>query len=319
MKQFLEAMLKFRAQCDTIVWNTTLELLLRKDLLREELQEKGIDESELESTYRSNIMSLLRMPKAQYDVDQALVLVQMHNFEEGQLFLYERLQMHEMMLKLYINAGDVEHAIQLCKEHKTEDSSLWTQLLIIYSEMDSLDTGKLNEVLNYIYENRIISPLLALQLVSKNPKITLGGMRNFLIHCIEGKRQMIEEDRSKVEELRKDVESMEAEMEDIKAYLFFGMTEFLTFSGMAKSCSNGSVRDASSSWICLRCTSCVATLIIKFGLVGADKGQNCVDLSQKACPYCVYRYQYVLFLLCFALEKTSPCRRWLRKPPISPM
>ena len=270
LKQFLEAMLKYRAQCDTIVWNTTLELLLRKDLLREELREKrgdpknpknaknakneqieqnekenenekekisdendengenenemnendAIDEKELEAIYRENIMGLLRMPKAQYDVDQALVLVQMHNFEEGQLFLYERLQMHEMMLKLYINAGDVEHAIQLCKEHKTEDSSLWTQLLIIYSEMDSLDTEKLIEVLNYVHENRIISPLLALQLVSKNPKITLGGMRNFLIHCIEGKRQMIEEDRSKVTELRKDVENMEAEMEDIKTYLF---------------------------------------------------------------------------------------------------
>ena len=267
LKQFLEAMLKYRAQCDTIVWNTTLELLLRKDLLREELREKrgdpknpknakneqieqnekeneneketisdeidengenenemnendAIDEKELEAIYRENIMGLLRMPKAQYDVDQALVLVQMHNFEEGQLFLYERLQMHEMMLKLYINAGDVEHAIQLCKEHKTEDSSLWTQLLIIYSEMDSLDTEKLIEVLNYVHENRIISPLLALQLVSKNPKITLGGMRNFLIHCIEGKRQMIEEDRSKVAELRKDVENMEAEMEDIKTYLF---------------------------------------------------------------------------------------------------
>ena len=198
LKQFLEAMLKYRAQCDTIVWNTTLELLLRKDLLREELREKrgdpknpknakneqieqnekeneneketisdeidengenenemnendAIDEKELEAIYRENIMGLLRMPKAQYDVDQALVLVQMHNFEEGQLFLYERLQMHEMMLKLYINAGDVEHAIQLCKEHKTEDSSLWTQLLIIYSEMDSLDTEKLIEVLNYVH------------------------------------------------------------------------------------------------------------------------------------------------------------------------
>ena len=230
LKQFLEAMLRFRAQCDTIVWNTTLELLLRKDLLREELkeqEEQGAAPRDLEAVYRENIMRLLRMPKAQYDVDQALVLVQMHNFEEGQLFLYERLQMHEMMLKLYIGAGDVEHAIQLCKEHKTEDSSLWTQLLIIYSEMDSLDTEKLLEVLNYIYDNRILSPLLALQLVSKNPKITLGGLRNFLVHCIEGKRQMIEEDRSKVDELRKDVESMEAEMEDIKTYPFLLVNSFV--------------------------------------------------------------------------------------------
>jgi vacuolar protein sorting-associated protein 11 len=51
------------------------------------------------------IMVLLDSPRAEYDADHALVLVQMLDFRPGQLYLYEKLHMVTLILEHYMNTG----------------------------------------------------------------------------------------------------------------------------------------------------------------------------------------------------------------------
>lgn len=218
LKQFLRAMLKYRETNDGAIWNTSLELFLRKELLVDELKLNGEDlsDDEIEEMYKKDVMSLLQDPNAGYDNDQALVLIQMHNFKDGLLFLYEKLHMYTMMIKYYLASDETTKVIELCKQYGTEDSSLWIQLLTVYSEMETIDVNQLMEVLNYVNENKIVTPLMALQILSKNKNISLSLLKKFVIGCIVEKQQLIEEDENQVKELKQSIQEMEDEIIDVK-------------------------------------------------------------------------------------------------------
>ena len=239
LKVYLRAMLEYRSNNDAIVWNTLLELYLRKDLLVEEVRgvreegvvsEKGGVQMEKEDTnnsidalYEKQVMSLLTDPRACYDCDQALVLIQMHDFKKGQVDLYEKYHMYNMLLKHYLSMGETEMVIATCKRVGKEDPSLWIQLLSNYAEMKVVDTTQLNEVLTYLYDNEIVTPLMAFQILAKNPAISLGVVKKQVVRCIQEKKQLIEEDRNKVSQLQTSVKEMEEEIFDVKTYPCTGL------------------------------------------------------------------------------------------------
>ena len=84
--------------------------------------------------------------------------------------------------------------------------------------MRVIDTGHLREVLSYLYENEIVTPLMAFQVLAKNKAISLGMLKKLLVRCMQEKAQMVEEDREKVSQLQESVKEMEAEIVDVKTY-----------------------------------------------------------------------------------------------------
>ena len=246
LKVYLRAMLEYRSSNDAIVWNTLLEVYLRKDLLVEEVrgvcEESGVREeggvqmekegtqtekedtnNSIDALYEKQVMSLLTDPRACYDCDQALVLIQMHDFKKGQVYLYEKYHMYNMLLKHYLSMGETEMVIATCKRVGKEDPSLWIQLLSNYAEMKVVDTTQLNEVLTYLYDNEIVTPLMAFQILAKNPAISLGVVKKQVVRCIQEKKQLIEEDRNKVSQLQTSVKEMEEEIFDVKTYPCTGL------------------------------------------------------------------------------------------------
>lgn len=177
----------------------------------------------IDALYEKQVMSLLTDPRACYDCDQALVLIQMHDFKKGQVYLYEKYHMYNMLLKHYLSMGETEMVIATCKRVGKEDPSLWIQLLSNYAEMKVVDTTQLNEVLTYLYDNEIVTPLMAFQILAKNPAISLGVVKKQVVRCIQEKKQLIEEDRNKVSQLQTSVKEMEEEIFDVKTYPCTGL------------------------------------------------------------------------------------------------
>lgn len=82
------------------VADTLLELLLREWAREPPESDAGVKprsrgdgvarEQAAKKQREAEVMSLLDSPRAGYDADHALVLVQMLNFKPGQLYLYEK-------------------------------------------------------------------------------------------------------------------------------------------------------------------------------------------------------------------------------------
>jgi hypothetical protein len=48
------------------------------------------------------LRGILDNPAANYDLDHALVLVEMHNYKAGQLYLFEKLEMYPMVVQHWL-------------------------------------------------------------------------------------------------------------------------------------------------------------------------------------------------------------------------
>ena len=125
LKSFLQKVVAIRPDCGTIVWNTLLELLLRRDLEPTESREANVEK----------VMELLRDPRAKYDPDEALFLLQRGKCEEGLLFVCMKLQLSGVLVRLYFEGGQREEAMKLCEKEKTDDA-LWELLLQLYAESE---------------------------------------------------------------------------------------------------------------------------------------------------------------------------------------
>ena len=131
LKSFLQSVVAIRPDCGTIVWNTLLELLLRRDLEPTESREAHVEK----------VMELLRDPRAKYDPDEALFLLQRGKCEEGLLFVCVKLQLNGVLVRLYFEGGQREEAMKLCEKEKTDDA-LWELLLQLYAESEDYPKKK---------------------------------------------------------------------------------------------------------------------------------------------------------------------------------
>lgn len=168
LKRFLQKVLSREKECDQSTWNTYLELVLRDE-------QKGEDEA----------MKILTNPKANYDPEEALVLVQTYNCQEGQLYLYKSMQMYNMLLEYYVRKNDSQHAIELCKEHSSADNNLWVQLVTFLSQAKTVDIALIQEVLDYVEKHQVVPLLYVLQILSQNERIELRMLRKYILHHIQ--------------------------------------------------------------------------------------------------------------------------------------
>ena len=94
---------------------------------------KAANNSEMTNT--SEVMAVLQNPKACYEDDQALILLEANRCEAGLVYLYEKLHMHSILLHHLLHQNRLDEAIALC-EKEAEDDSLWRVLL-----QETLESG----------------------------------------------------------------------------------------------------------------------------------------------------------------------------------
>ena len=63
---------------------------------------------------REVLEDILENPNANYDIDHALVLVEMHRYRPGQLFLFEKLHMYPMVVQHYLEVRAVVVCVSSC-------------------------------------------------------------------------------------------------------------------------------------------------------------------------------------------------------------
>ena len=171
--------------------------------------------------------------------------------------------MYSMLLKYYMELGNTEKVIEVCKEYGDEDQSLWIQLLTFYSEMDNVDTNQLVDVLQYMYDNKIVPSLMALQILARNKTLNLGILRRYILMCIREKQQLEKEDETAVNKLKTNIQEMEEEMNSVKTYpprmnCLDSFTELLE-----RLSSRRNVKGVSKIWTCLLFISSVAILFTR--------------------------------------------------------
>lgn len=168
---------------------------VKKNKDRLERQKKGL--ALLKNAWTSE------MDEPLYDVFLAIILCQMNTFTDGLLFLYEKMKLYKEVIACYMQTHDHEGLITCCKKlgDSTQggDPSLWVDVLNYFGELGEDCSKEVKEVLTYIERDDILPPIVVLQILSRNPCLTLSVVKDYIARKLEQESKLIEEDRKSIE------------------------------------------------------------------------------------------------------------------------
>ncbi|KAF9585904.1 hypothetical protein BGW38_000136 [Lunasporangiospora selenospora] len=205
------------------IWNTLLELYLANppssgqtgtmkvaDMNRK-MKEKIIK--------KEKCLKLLNDPDIPYDTNHALVLCQMAGFDEGIVFLYERMKMYTDILRLWIERDDTTKVIECLRKYGPLEPSLYPLTLSYFSSSPgrlTTATQELLKVLDHIDQQDLLPPLQVVQALSQTPVATIGMIKNYIGRRIETERKERLEDQKQIQSYRQESEKKRREIDELK-------------------------------------------------------------------------------------------------------
>ncbi|XP_041361621.1 vacuolar protein sorting-associated protein 11 homolog [Gigantopelta aegis] len=208
LTEFLEHMVEVQPNSSCLVYNTLLELYLHDLIHKEEIA--------LRVEQERKTLELLKRTDAQYDIDHARILCQMNNFKAGILYLYEKAQLYQQILRYHMEHDEFIHVIDTCKKFGQQDQSLWVQALSYFAKKEDNCKTQLMEVLSHIDKKNLLPPLLVIQTLAHNSTATLSVVKDYIIRRLQLENDQIAEDERLITQYREDTEKKRAQIEELK-------------------------------------------------------------------------------------------------------
>ncbi|KAI8593020.1 hypothetical protein BDZ88DRAFT_405220 [Geranomyces variabilis] len=171
--------------------------------------------------WKKNAEELLRNQNANYDINHALVLCKMQEFGAGILYLYERMSLHKDILQRHMDAEDFPKVIATCKTYGDADPSLWTQSLAFFAGRGTGLGGpdpqvELLQVLEQIDKKNLLPPLQVIQILARNPAVTIGMVKDYIVRRVEAEKRNIDESQKLINSYREETRRMKEQVEELQ-------------------------------------------------------------------------------------------------------
>ena len=180
------------------VWNTLLELYLS-------LPTKPDED---EKITRVKALRLLQSDKIPYDTNHALIVCSTCQFTSGLVLLWEKLGMHEDVLRFWMDkekvsesSGDEDGASEASKQvvhyldlYGPTHGHLYPLALRFLTSSEALlsrHSKDVERVIEYVDGEKIMPPLAILQLLSRNGITSVGLVKGWLVRKITEAREGI--------------------------------------------------------------------------------------------------------------------------------
>ena len=190
--------------------NTLLELYLQNYRL--------IDDQQLKKELEDKILKLLK--EDCYDEERAMILCQVNRFNEGMKYLYDRLEMYDILIFQYIESRDDDQIIKICERYGNRDANLWVKAFLYFCKLNSSANSKReNYLLRTIDEitKRKLLPLVSItNLLSTNETINLSMVKNYLINSLAKENEIITENESKIKQYKDETDRVRKQIENIE-------------------------------------------------------------------------------------------------------
>ncbi|KAI8601539.1 hypothetical protein EDD21DRAFT_105583 [Dissophora ornata] len=210
------------------IWNTLLELYLADSPMNPSDQSgKGSTMQVAEmnrkmkerNIKKEKCLKLLNATEVQYDTNHALVLCHMAGFDEGIVFLYERMKMYTDILRLWIERDNTAKVIECLDKYGPLEPSLYPLTLSYFSSSPgrlTSATRDLLKVLDHIDQQDLLPPLQVVQALSQTSVATIGMIKNYIGRRIEVERKERLEDQKQIQSYRQESERKRREIEELK-------------------------------------------------------------------------------------------------------
>ncbi|XP_042136697.1 vacuolar protein sorting-associated protein 11 homolog isoform X2 [Peromyscus maniculatus bairdii] len=209
LKAFLEHMSEVQPDSPQGIYDTLLELRLQNWAHEKEPQTK--------EKLHAEAISLLKSGRFCDVFDKALVLCQMHDFQDGVLYLYEQGKLFQQIMHYHMQHGQYRQVIAVCERHGEQDPSLWEQALSYFARKEEDCKEYVAAVLKHIENKNLMPPLLVVQTLAHNSTATLSIIRDYLVQKLQKQSQQIAQDELRVRRYREETTRIRQEIQELKS------------------------------------------------------------------------------------------------------
>uniref|UniRef100_T1KIE5 RING-type domain-containing protein n=2 Tax=Tetranychus urticae TaxID=32264 RepID=T1KIE5_TETUR len=210
MIQFLEyIILNESDKADESIFNSLLDCYLINWKKASEPSERDI--------LRNKIMSLLLDHMGKYSFEQAMISCRMNHFIDGLLFLYEQMQLYDLILDHYVEIGDVNKILETCEKFSDQDERLWIRAFWYFAKTSDVDISLLHRVLEEVDKRNLIPPISIIDILSRNsPTASLAAIKNYLSQWLTKNSEMVSKNYDLIHQYQDSTEKMRDEIESIR-------------------------------------------------------------------------------------------------------
>eukprot|EP00826_Nyctotherus_ovalis_P032893 TRINITY_DN2650_c0_g1_i13.p1 TRINITY_DN2650_c0_g1~~TRINITY_DN2650_c0_g1_i13.p1 ORF type:complete len:496 (-),score=159.96 TRINITY_DN2650_c0_g1_i13:144-1631(-) len=238
-KKFIDFQIKANDKCEPELYHSLIEWLLQdhaasetelEELLKEEkkapanlsaetpeelkesakpsanfAKRKGQLEKAI-SKKEDDLIQALKDYQDKYDKRHALMLVEMYDVPEAVGVLCKMLGLMNELITYYIKSKNYPKIIEVCVEFGSSDQNLWVQALSFFvAEQERLpDDSKISsyimQILKYLEEVPIISPVMVLEIIGRNKALKYSIVKDYLLEKLRRIQTTIDKSQKAVKE-----------------------------------------------------------------------------------------------------------------------
>ncbi|KIJ12896.1 hypothetical protein PAXINDRAFT_117658 [Paxillus involutus ATCC 200175] len=210
------------------VWNTLLELYLT-DGTADADAERAIPYDQHKA------IRLLHATHIPYDLMHALVLCSSHEYTPGLVLLWEKMGMYEDVLRFWmerhnsgLGASDSSaptertpstQVVSAIQKYGPTNPTLYPLVLRFLTSTPALLTAHqsdLEELLEHVESEKIMSPLSVVQVLSRNGVASVGLVKGWLMRRIKGGREEVSTDQKLISSYRLETKTKLKQVEDLE-------------------------------------------------------------------------------------------------------
>ncbi|KAI7892158.1 uncharacterized protein EV154DRAFT_543373 [Mucor mucedo] len=254
------------------IWNTLLELYLMDDMESTKEPTNPRERQKRKREFRQKALSLLHDETVQYDTNQAFVLCQLKQFDEGIVYLYEKTGMYADILRFWMEKGGTDRVIEGVRRYGPKDPSLYPMVLTYFSstpEVMAKSTQELLSVMKHINDKDLLPPIQVVQALSRSNVATIGLLKGYIGKKIEHERQELKLNEELIANYREETDKRRKEIEELQTSARIFQVQ--------------------------KCTMCEGTLdlpAVHF-LCRHSFHQRCLGDNDRECPQCAIQHRMI--------------------------
>ncbi|KAJ1553732.1 hypothetical protein HK096_006670, partial [Nowakowskiella sp. JEL0078] len=121
-----------------------------------------------------------------------------------------------------MEAQDYASVFETCKKYGEIDESLYTEALTFFAAQATTPTAPttanshLTQLLAHIDAHTQLAPLQVLQILMRNPQVTVGMVRDYVVNRVTREKKTLSEDQRVIRGYRDDTAKMKERREELR-------------------------------------------------------------------------------------------------------
>jgi hypothetical protein len=163
--------------------------------------------------YEDRLEQILRDCKDRYEKEHVLMLFQLYNYNKGVVYISALMKNQNELMYNYLKEHDAQRIWETCETYGEQDDDLWVQALTYFASRNDTDSMEyIKRILDRIERKDFLSPLIVLEILGKNKKITFGVIKNYLKEQLNRHKRHMKQDDETIRSNMQHIDQMRNEI-----------------------------------------------------------------------------------------------------------